>query len=97
MNLNAARKCNKFAVIFISLSFLCYFLKQSQLRNNPIRKYWILSSTELYPNIKRGDYQWWNVKEKQLSKKRKKAEKVEPELEFLLHEQSFGICPAAVG
>ena len=58
-------------VIFVSLSSSCYFLKQSQLRSNLIKKYWILNSTVFYPIIQRGAYQWWNVEEEQLKQKEK--------------------------
>lgn len=60
-------------------------------RSNHVGKYWILTSTELCPIIQRGACQWWYRKEKNWSKTKEKAEKGEPELEFLLHEQrAFG-------
>lgn len=75
MNLNAVRKCNKFAMIFIFFSFLCYFLNKVSLTSNHIRKYWILSSTELYLSIQRWAYPWRNVEEKQLKQKERKSRK----------------------
>ena len=76
MDVKAPRKCNKLSVMFISLSSSCYFLKQSQLRSNLIKKSWILNSTVFYPIIQRGAYQWWNVEEQLKQKEKKDRRKI---------------------